>query len=72
MGTFVAGRDFHSVPDDPDEILVNEHFRAKLTCFRAVGSTLRGREAEYMGSSGEQRSKGPRLLLSPLLPEALV
>ena len=72
MGTLVAGRDFHSVPDDPDEILVKEHFRAKLTCFRAVDSTLRGREAEYIGSSGGQKSKGPCLLFSPHLPEALV
>ena len=34
--TLVASRNFHSVPDDPDEILVNEHFRVKLSCFQAV------------------------------------
>ena len=72
LGTLIASRDFHSVPDDPDEILVNEHFRVKLTCFWAVDSKLRGREAEYIGSSGGQRRNGPCLLLSPHPPEAVV
>lgn len=33
VGTLAAGGDFHSVPDNPDETLVNEHFKLKLTCF---------------------------------------
>lgn len=46
LGTLAAGRDFHCVPENPDETLVNEHFRLQLTCFRAVDSQLRGKEEE--------------------------
>lgn len=72
LGTLTAGRDCYSVPDNPDETLVNEHFRLTLTCFWAVDSKLRGKEADYVGSSARLRRNGPCLLLSPHPPEAVV